>query len=164
MRRHTGMLGTALVAFALGMSIAPAVSASYPGPYAKIFGHSTSCALGRASVNDSTDRGGAYTANFNGCSSSAGARAVPAGYLRARAYVVRNSNGAICGVSSLLSNTTSAASRDASTPRTSYSNYCDMTGYYFGAAVNCRDSDAGDRYCRDDRVTDEVVYFNSSLT
>lgn len=157
---------TALVVslgFITGLLASPAIAASHPGVYAKIFGHSTSCALGRASVNDSTYRGGALTANFVGCSSSNARRSTPPSYLGARAYVVRNANGAICGTSSLKWNTSTASSRDASTPRTSYNNSCDMTGYYFGLADNYRRSSAGAIYVRQDRVSN-AYYFNSSLT
>lgn len=150
------------IAFGAGLLVSSASATSYPGNYAKVFGNSTSCALGRASASNSSDRGGAFTANFQGCSSSNARRSVPANYLGSRAYVLRVSNGALCGVSALYFNTSTASSRDASTPRTSYANGCDVPGNFVGNADNYRRSDAGGLYLREDRLSPSV-YFNSYL-
>lgn len=147
-----------LVAFLMGSVVSPAFATSYPGAWKKIFGHSTSCALGRASVNDSTQRGGALTSNFKGCSSSNAALAVPSGYLGARALIVNNSNGAVCGQSSTIWNSTKASSRDASTLRTSGSSSCVYAGYYFGRATNYRNSDSGVMHILNDRVSGTAVW------
>jgi len=136
-----------LACIALGVSISPAVAAgSHPGPWAKIFGHSTSCSLGRASTNDATERGGGLTNNYEGCSASNNAQSVPAGYLRTRELVVNSSNGLVCGDSGTLLNTSTASSRDASTAREYYTTSCESPRNYLGYSYNSRRSDAGYLY------------------
>ena len=77
----------AISAFVLGLVIVPAHAVSAKGPWKKVAGHSTSCALVRSSVNDETRRAGTQTANFQGCSASNGGRAVPPGYIAAATYL-----------------------------------------------------------------------------
>lgn len=149
------------LAFGLGISVSPARAAeSHPGPYATVFGHSTACTLGRASVNEASEKGGARTSNFYGCSSSNPTRNLPPYYLGAKAFVVRNSSGVVCGESYLYWNTFATWTRDASTSREYYGTGCESPGYFFGWAWNYRDSDAGTVYRRTDRVSN-AYYFPS---
>lgn len=157
------VVAMAALAFSVGLFISPAFAAgSHPGPFATVFGNSTSCALGRASTNDATERGGALTNNYWGCNSSNGARNVPANYLGARAFVAHATNGAVCGESATYWNTSTTWTRDASTSREYYNAYCFAPGYYFGLAVNFRKSDAGNIYVRNDRFAN-AYWFPSYL-
>lgn len=148
--------------FGLGLTASPALAGSHAGSWGTIFGNGSSCALGRASTNDTTDRAGALAANFQGCSAANSRKSVPPYYLGAQAVVFKASNGAVCGVSGVAWNTTTASSRDASTPRTSYANGCDAPGVFIGAANTYRDSDAGVIH-KLDRIAG-AYYFDSSLT
>lgn len=137
----------AAVAFSLGLFVSPAFAAgSHPGTFAVVFGNSTSCALGRASTNDATERGGALTNNYAGCSSSNSYRSVPPYYLGSKAYVVSSYDGTVCGESSTYWNTSTTYTRDASTPREYYNPSCENPGYYNGVSNNYRQSDAGSIY------------------
>lgn len=147
-----------IAAFCVGFGVAPAFATSYPGSWKKVFGHSSSCTLGRASVNDSTDRGGALTSNFKGCSASNDPRSVPVKYLGANAYIRNYNNGAVCGSSGTKSNMSVASSRHASTLRASNSSSCTQAVCYFGQATNYRDSDSGVMSVRDDRVSNGAVW------
>lgn len=150
-----------LSCIALGASVSPAVAAgSHPGSWVKIFGHSTSCSLGRASTNDATERGGGLTNNYEGCSASNNAQSVPAGYLRTRAVVVNSSSGLVCGDSGTLVNTSTSSSRNASTARDTTG--CESPRNYLGYSYNSRRSDAGYLYTVERAAP--AYYFPSWLT
>lgn len=135
----------AALAVSAGLLVSPAFGAgSHPGPFGKVFGHSTSCALGRASTNDATERGGALTNNYWGCSSSNAARSVPPNYLGARAFVIHAASGVVCGESTTYWNTSTTWTRDASTSREYINGYCEYAAYYYGYSNNFRRTDSGE--------------------
>lgn len=138
------VISAAAARFAVGVTISPAMAGSHPGPWSKIFGHSTSCALGRASTNDTTERGGGLTNKYEGCSASNDRRNVPPGYLATQAQVRNASSGVVCGQSSIFYNTTSDWTRNASTAREYNTSSCEAPRTYRGIAFNGRRSDAGD--------------------
>lgn len=157
------IVAAAALAFVVGLSVSPAFAGSYPSNFAKVFGHSTSCALGRASTNDTTERAGALTNNYAGCSSSNAHRNVPVKYLGARAFVLNSSNGAVCGASDTAWNTSTTWTRDASTAREYTNTSCASPRNYFGVAWNYRKSDDGNLHLLDDRYA-PYRFFSSYLT
>lgn len=135
----------ALGLFATGFVAAPAVAQSYPTSWFTVFGNSTSCALGQASVNDSTFRAGARTQNRQGCSSSAAFRTVPTRYIGARAFLVNSANDVVCGDSGWSYNPSPGYSRTVTTGKP-INQFCPYTGRYYGVSNNRRQSDAGSVY------------------
>ena len=136
----------AIIAFIVGVSV-PAVAASYPGSYKKVFGHSTSCAMGQASINDSTYKSGSRTSNFKGCSSSNATRNVPANYLGAQAINYNWMNGAVCGTSTAKWNTSSTWTQTQTAPvHAGSASGCPNPGSYIGRSFSYRKSDAGPTY------------------
>lgn len=132
--------------YIIGLS-APAIAASYPGSYKKIFGHTTSCAMGLASINTTTYKSGSRTSNFKGCSSSNETRNVPAGYLGAQAINYNWYNGAVCGSSNAKWNTSSTWTQTQTAPVLGgLAQGCPQTGTYIGRSFSSRKSDAGPYY------------------
>jgi len=93
-----GVLIVLSVAVLLVGSAMPAFAARAVGGWGKVFGHSTSCALSRASINSDNERAGGQVHHFEGCTSSAVSRAVPTGYPGVRQVPIRASDNAVCGV------------------------------------------------------------------
>lgn len=150
-----GVLAAALLG---GFLSSAAMATSYPGDYLKIFGHSTSCAMGAASVNDETFKAGARTSNFRGCSSSNATRSVPPGYLGARALVRDYYTGAVCGASSISWNT-STTYTVVTTKSWSGAAGCSTPGYYYGQNQAFRDTDSDGLKTRSD-IFSPVIYFH----
>ncbi|WP_156464831.1 hypothetical protein [Aeromicrobium sp. Root495] len=143
------ILGIVVVAgLVAGLGASPAFAAgSHPTSYSKIFGNSTSCAYGRASINDDTYKAGAKTSNFAGCDTSNATKNVPAGYLGAQSIIRNNNTGATCGTATVQYNSTSTWTKERVTSITSGSeSNCPLPGYYYGVSYNLRVSDAGDTY------------------
>lgn len=133
---------------------------SHATSYSKIFGNSTSCAYGSASVNDATFKAGAKTSNYAGCSTSNAHKNVPTGYLGASAVVVNNDTGAACRTASTQYNTSSTWTKERTAEITSGSeSNCPLPGYYSGLSYNFRYSDAGDTYYII-KQTASAYYFN----
>lgn len=80
----------------------------------------------------------------------------------ARAFVISNYDGSVCGDSGTHWNTSTTWTRDASTAREYYIYACSSPGYYFGVSYNYRDSDAGILYAGPTGVAG-VYYFSSYL-
>lgn len=152
---------TIVVSFAVGIGLSPAFAAgSHPTAYVKLFGNSTSCAYGRASVNDDSRRAGSKTSNFAGCNTSNSHRNVPAGYLGAYFEVRSNATGKTCGIGTMQYNGSSAWTKERTTPITSQSeSNCPLPGMYFAVSQNVRWSDAGDPYY-ETIVTPKAYKFN----
>lgn len=138
---------TLATGFAVGVGMSPAVAGSHPSSYEKIFGNSTSCAYGRASVNDTTFKAGAKTSNFAGCNTSNAHKNVPAGYLGAKVSIRSNATGDYCGTTSTTYNTSSTWTKERTTEITNnLEASCPLPGKYFGQSAHVRKSDAGDLY------------------
>lgn len=147
--RHLFLACALAASFALGLSLSPAEAAgSHPGAWGLVFGHDTSCALGRASTNDATERGGGVTANFRGCDASNARRSVPPRYLQTRAFIVNHASGEVCGDSGWRTHSATASSIDASTPRERYTPGCEAPNKYSGYSYSVRVTDAGKKYLR----------------
>lgn len=141
MRKYSFLLGL-LGAFLIGTAL-PVFAASYPGDYVKVTGHSTSCAMGRASVNDSTYKTGSKTSNFRGCSPTNAHRNVPSGYLGAQAVVRNYNSGAVCGTSARKSNSTSTWTIEQTAKIVVGAAGCPGPGYYLGQSFSYRKLDSG---------------------
>lgn len=139
---------TIAASFVFGVGMSPAVGlGSHQTAYVKIFGNSSSCAFGRASVNDATFKGGAKTSNFAGCSSSNAHKNVPVGYLGAEVALLSAATSRTCGSGSLAYNGTSNWTKERTTSITSGSeSLCPLPGSYFSVTRHVRWSDAGDPY------------------
>ena len=145
-------------AFLVGALVSPAWGQSYPGDYVKIFGHSTSCALGAASINNTTYKSGARTSNYRGCSENNATRSVPVGYLGARAIMRDYYTGAICGASSVKWNTSVTWTTVTTQPWTNATG-CSKPGYYYGQNQVYRDTDNDGLKTRSD-IFSPVVYLS----
>ena len=108
--------GSDLPFFLLGTIIPAAVAGSYQSAWITIFGLSTSCGLGAASINDSTFKVGAASENRVGCSHSNAYRSVPPYYLGARVVAYNPNAGITCGDSGLDWNTSTAPSKTNTVP------------------------------------------------
>lgn len=132
-------------AFLLGMSVSSAYATSAQSGWYKIFGHSTSCGLGVASINPATNKVGGVTENRDGCSHSYEYRAVPARYLGIRTLLVRQDTLKVCGDSGLAFNPTT----DESITRTvawQPREGCPLLVDYFSETSNYRDTDNDGRW------------------
>lgn len=137
----------------IGVFASPAAATIHPSNWKKIFGHSTSCAIGRSSINDGTKTANALTRNHRGCDSSNAAVAVPARYLGARAVLIRASDNAVCGDTQDRWNS-SGESRQSASVGSKFAS-CGAA-VYVGGAINKRKSDAGAVYTITDRVSPAV--------
>lgn len=129
-----------IAAFVIGLSMPPAFAARKVSSWKKVAGHSTSCALVRASINSDNRRSGGEAANFYGCSASNSTRAVPPGYLGVYAMVLSSANNACSELSPVpVYNTVTTSSVTATMPlRTPSTSQCPEVSYYHGAAVGRR--------------------------
>ncbi len=151
-----------VAAFLFGLVATPAYSAVSVSGWEKIFGHSTSCGMGQAGVNNSPERASGQTKNFKGCSSSNSQTNVPAGYLGAESVVVRYDNNAFCGYGDLSFNNAAASSKTTLATRSVFANGCWAPGYYYGMSNNVRKSDAG-KFHPIQRVTNLAIWFSGTL-
>ena len=143
----------AAIGLLIGLLASPAAATVHPSNWKKIFGHSTSCAIGRASINDSNKTANALTRNHRGCSSSNALVGVPAKYLGARAVLIRASDNAVCGDTGDRWNSSGESGQSASV-RSKFA-HCGAAVYIAGA-INKRKSDAGAVYSIADRVSPPV--------
>jgi hypothetical protein len=145
MKRVASLIAISVSAFLVGLGVmaslgSSASATSYPSGWFKIYGHSTSCALAQATVNDSTNKAGTVTENRYGCSHSNAYRNVPVGYLFARVKLRDRTTDYICGDSDLKYNTTVDASI-TTTAAWIEGPGCRTGQLYRGESVNYRDTD-----------------------
>lgn len=128
-------LAVALVAvFTVGLLAPPAFADRAVSGWKKVYGHSTSCAMTRASINSDNERAGGQIHNFEGCNSGNGSRTVPTGYLAVREYAVRTSTGLVCSdVPPYRYNSTTTSDLVSSTPVV-YHSTCPSGAAYHGVS------------------------------
>ncbi len=148
MKRRATIIA-ASVAFLVGLSIAPAAAAWHWSSWVKIFGHSTSCALGGSAINPETKQALGRTVNREGCSTSAPGRAVPPRRMYVTGYLFYGSSspGRVCSAQPEKWNATSAAQISVAA-NLATSSYCPPGGPYATIAGHIRISDALDGYTK----------------
>jgi len=128
------------VAFLVGLLAPAAYGARAIGSYKKVYGHSTSCTLVRATVNNTTRKGGGETHNFAGCSSSEPSLAVPPGYLGVSPNIRRDSNDWTCngeGSFWVYNQTTTSTLKASNALAVGYST-CPQHVAYYGESLGRR--------------------------
>lgn len=143
--RYRTASGVALAAFVVGLLAPAAYATSYPTAWNTIFGHSTSCALGRGSVNDTTHKSGASTVNRKGCKAGNAAVTVPPGYILAQTQLVKvtSSTWHYCSYNTGDWNSTVTATLTYTSALVP-SAYCPAKNAdYFGASAHWRHKAAG---------------------
>lgn len=135
----------AAAGFFLGILVPPAFGTSHTTSWVTIFGHSTSCALGRGSINDTTHKSGAVTVNRLGCNANNAAVGVPGGYLTAATQIYRYSQGYFCSNLQVGINPSSSPQSSSVTETSALvvSAYCPATAAYQGLSSHIRKKAAG---------------------
>lgn len=144
MRFRLLLVGIAVPALLLGALASSALAGSYPSSWYKIFGHSTSCGLGAASINNTTHKAGGVTENRHGCSHSNAYRSVPPYYLGVQTFIKGDDNY-ICNYSTLGWNTSTGKSVTRTVPwaNPDLAIECQFLDVpYYGQTINYRDTDS----------------------